>query len=104
MVCDCKREGAYLHHPVDVDEIEYPRLTNGGIQFNHINLQDNVIIYIYVILSFNIMIVVTRYHSRIMIVESYVDITIVDMYEPSNGNEVDVEFIYYIVLLKPRNV
>lgn len=30
------------------------------------------------------MIVVTRYHSRIMIVESYDDIIIADMYEPSN--------------------
>lgn len=97
LVYDCKRGGAYLHHPVDVDEIEYPRLTNEGILFHHIKLRNNVIIYIYVILSFNIMIVVTRYHSRIMIVKLYYDTIIVDMYEPSNGDEVDVEFYYYIV-------
>lgn len=97
LVYDCERGGAYLHHPVDVDEIEYPRLVNEGIQFNHIKLRNNVINYIYIILSFNIMIVVTRYHSRIMIVESYDDTIIVDMYEPSNHDEVDVEFYYYIV-------
>ena len=38
------------------------------------------------------MIVVTRYHSRIIIVKLYYDTIIVDIYEPSNGDEVDVEF------------